>query len=87
MAYNALMKYMLRSLLILVALAPVLLVLYVLSDGPAWALMHRADSRLVRTCYRVTYAPVNWVARQSPVLDDALTAQGQWWDRILPTFK
>jgi hypothetical protein len=78
------MKYSLRSLMIGVMIAPAALVLYVLSDGPAWALMRRADSRLARTCYRMTYAPVNWVARQSPVLDDALTAHGQWWDRTLP---
>ena len=64
----------------------VLLVLYVLSDGPAWALMRRADSRLARTCYRITYAPVNWVARQSSELDDALRAYGEWWDRTLPSF-
>jgi hypothetical protein len=62
-----------------------LLVLYALSDGPAWVLAHRRlESRRARTLYRVIYAPVNWVARQSVVLDNALTAYGQWWDRHLP---
>jgi hypothetical protein len=66
------------GMLMLVPLA----VLYVASDGPAWALTRR--SRIGRDCYRIVYAPVNWTARQSPTLDAALTAHGHWWNRRLP---
>ena len=68
---------------VVLAVAFALPVVYVLSVGPAWAMMN--NSQISGETYNTLYRPVTWPYKHNETYARWLTAYVKWWDAIWPT--
>ncbi len=59
----------------------VVTVLYVLSVGPAWWIVERVNSPILRRCYLCFYSPLGWTVDNGPqLINDAMLWYVRLWD-------